>query len=217
MAECGLINLGSCLSQKFFEFAESQLKLEIEASPEDARYPLFLGLLLRRVGRDDEGIKYLQLAQSLSSTKQILLFELAGAYFNRGDKEKALQLAETAYRLAPQYNEAIGVYAQMLAYNNRPTEARALLSNIVRPSASLINTFIELGDLQTVLELWQQLVNSDPRNVQYRFSLAATYLQLGQRQQSIKTLQEAISLDPNMAESANYLIKEIQSGRNPIR
>ena len=107
-------------------------------------------------------------------------------------------------------------YGLALIYHNRLEEAEKILSSIKVPVASLINAYLAIGDYQSVLQLWQQRVEAEPDNMQFRFNLAAAYLQVGERRQAIASLTKAMELDPNVSEQANYLIGEIRAGRNPL-
>ena len=202
--------------QKFFDLAERELKLQVAASPLEARYPLYLGLLLKSTGRSTEAIEYLELARQRSPRKQTILLALADAYLVAGDKDKALEITKKAYDSAPKYQPARMAYGLALIYHNRLEEAEKILSSIKVPVASLINAYLAIGDYQSVLQLWQQRVEAEPDNMQFRFNLAAAYLQVGERRQAIASLTKAMELDPNVSEQANYLIGEIRAGRNPL-
>lgn len=202
--------------QRFFELAERELKLQVEDSPLQARYPLYLGLLLKSVGRSTEAIEYLELARERSPRKQTILLALADSYLVAGDKDKALEIAKQIYDSAPKYVQARMAYGLTLIYHNRLEEAEKILSSIKVPVASLINAYLAIDDYQSVLKLWLEQVEAEPDRAQFRFNLAAAYLKVGQRQQAISTLLKAIELDPTVSEQANYLISEIRAGRNPL-
>lgn len=209
-------NVDKSWKQRFFDLAERELKLQVEASPLEARYPLYLGLLFKNVGRSAEAIEFLELARAQSPQKQTILLALADSYLAAGDKDQALEIAKKAYDSAPKYQPARLAYGLTLIYHNQLEEAEKILSSIKVPIASLINAYLAIGDYQSVLQLWQQRVEAEPNSIQFRFNLAAAYLQVGQRREAIASLTKAMELDPNVSEQANYLIGEIRAGRNPL-
>lgn len=100
------------LKQDLANLAIQSLGAQVAASPLDARHELFLGNFLAALGSPD-GIKHLERAHELSPNKQQIIFQLSLAYYQAGEKNKALTLARTAYELDPQISDAQKFYEAM--------------------------------------------------------------------------------------------------------
>ncbi len=107
---------------KFISLAVSELVLQTAKAPNDARYQIFAGSLLARVGHIDEALPYLVRARELSPFKQTILFELGSAYYNKKDFVKAEEVFRVAYELAPEYEDAKKFYISILKVNGNNNE-----------------------------------------------------------------------------------------------
>lgn len=112
---------------KFISLAVSELTLQATKLPNDARYQVFAGSLLSRIGHFDEALSYLLRARELSPSKQTILFELGSAYYNKKDFTKAEEVFKEAYELAPQYEEAKKFYINILKVNGKDNEIEKIL------------------------------------------------------------------------------------------
>lgn len=99
--------------QEFVTLTNEQMLAQIKRAPADARAQLFYGTFLVNLGYVQEGVKHLEIAQSLSPNKQQILFELTSAYWRLGDKKKARELAQKTYDLNPEVAEAKSILEQV--------------------------------------------------------------------------------------------------------
>jgi len=213
------LNVSDEIKQRFFNMALSEMKLYVEEEPKDIRPKLFLSSFLNNFGRYDEAIVYAEQALEQSPNKQAIRFSLANAYLNKGDFEKASQLLKEAFDLDPSYPDARIAYASSLVFVNKLIEAEQLLIEGFGTAAVdnnlLLNAYGEKGRYDLVTAIWQQKVEKDPNNPQFRLSLAASYIQVGQRQKAIDEIQKVIELNPDFREQGEFYISEIKAGRNP--
>jgi O-antigen ligase/Flp pilus assembly protein TadD len=207
------------LKQSFYDAARSELLKQLEETPADARYFVFLGSLMTQAGSLENARFYLQEAISLSPKKQLIYFELGNNYFVDGKIAEALRFFKTAYELDPSYEEARKLYGLSAIYSRDYQLAEKILTpvfgSIYLPEDRFISVFDKVGDKKAVLKIWQERVSSTPDNPEWRVSLAAAYLGVGQRENAIKELEEAINLKPDFKEQGEYYIKEIKAGRTP--
>ena len=194
--------------------AIKELAQASERSPLDPRPALLAGAFLVRIGQYDEALSYLQRAEKLSPRKQLIIFELAALYNRTGNQKEALHLAEKAYRSDPLYDEARYVYMLQLIYTGQIKEADKLLQSRDILDTRFINAYADAGQINRVLEIWQEHIVREPDNAQYRFNIAATYLRLGKRAEAIKELEEAKRLDPSTEKQVASLIKDIRAGKD---
>ena len=196
----------------------SLMQEEIAKSPQDARLHLILGATLSNFGQKELAIASLLKALELSPQKQTIMFQLAGAYVGQKDFQKALEIAERAFRLDENFLEARKFYALVLIYSGDLKSAEGLLSQTqsLELDDRFINAYVEAKRYDLVLKLWQNKVKQAPANAQNRFSLAAAYLQSGQRNLAIQELESASAIDAKLKATTDRLISEIRAGRNPI-
>jgi len=111
------------IQKAFLILADEELQKQAALLPLDARYQLFAGGFLARVGQLDKAIEYLERAHALSPKKQTILFDLGSAYYNKKDMAKAEAAFKEAYNLAPEYGEAKKMYIQILEAVGKTAEA----------------------------------------------------------------------------------------------
>lgn len=203
----------------FFTLAKKQFDLQIEATPNDARYRLFYGSFLGKYGLFDESLTQLNFAHQLSPKKQVILFETGVAYINKKDYKSAVDVLREAYMLAPDFKEARDIYALSAVYAGDQELVKSVLGDDLNEVFSrdprFINAYISTGQFGKIVEFWQERIKEDPENAQYHLSLAAAYLQNNQRSLAVTEIRKAIALSPQFKEQGEYYITEIQAGRNP--
>lgn len=117
----------SDIQKEFLALADRELQKQAMEFQSDARYQLFAGSFLVRVGLLEKGIEYLEKAHKLSPNKQTILYELGSAYYRKGDRENTETAFRTAYELLPEVEEARKYYAQILRANGKAAEAKRIL------------------------------------------------------------------------------------------
>ncbi|KKU80213.1 MAG: hypothetical protein UY07_C0049G0003 [Parcubacteria group bacterium GW2011_GWA1_47_8] len=174
--------------EDFIVLATDEIKKQATVFSGDARYQLFAGSFLGRMGHTDEALEYLKKASDLSPAKQTILFELGSLYYMKKDYADALEVFRKAYELAPEYPEAEKLYLQILMEGKNYAEVEGVLK------AHIART---------------------PADTEPRLNLAALYLSLGKRAEAVKEIMSAITINPSFKEQGEFYIKEIQAGRNP--
>lgn len=211
-------NIDANSKEKIFNFASSQMQEQINRSPTDIRYMVFLGMLYNKVEQYDKAEEILKNAISLSPNKQALYFELATSYLNRKQYDKAVEVSKKSFELDEEFLDARQIYAVSLIFNGKTKEAEELMKNyggVIVADERFLKAFLTTGDAAKITAIWEKYVEANPDNIQYRVSLAAGYLNLNQRQKAIEQLQKAIELDPKFKAQGEYYINEIRAGRNP--
>lgn len=174
--------------EEFVALAIEELKKQAALHATDARYQLFAGSFLGRIGRTDEALGYMGKAAELSPKKQTILFELGNAYYMKKDYAHALEIFRRAYEFAPEYPEAEKLYLQVLiGGKNYATAEQILKAHIART----------------------------PGDTEPHLNLAALYLGLGKRNEAVNEIRTAIMIKPEFKEQGEFYIEEIKAGRNP--
>jgi len=83
------------------------------------------------------------------------------------------------------------------------------------PDARLARAYFEIGHFDDSIATWESLIEREPNNINYRFSLAATLMEAGRREEAIQVLEEAKTIVPDQKDQIDFYINEIRAGRNP--
>ncbi len=157
---------------EYYAFAKAAAIEQAENLPNEVRMQLISGLFLSSSGADDEGLKYLERAKTLSPTKQDIYFDLSSAYFNKNQPQKAIEALETAYNLAPGYMRARTMYLVGTIYIGDSTRERALKAMYSERDFvfddSILGAYFSVKRYADVIAMLQARKKLDPAN-------AATY------------------------------------------
>ena len=202
--------------------AVSELKLQIDSSPQDPRNYLFLASVYQTIGRVREAREAFEKAAELSPKKQQILLALAQAYFQEKNFEKAVVTASRAASLEPAYTEGrfdFVTIAIASSYDELAVEEILALETIGAANPTAYKRWASLWaqerKYERAGELYKKALRQVPEDIQLRVSLAATYLELGEPTLAVEELKEAIRRDPKFREQGEFLIQEILAGRKP--
>lgn len=212
-------NIDASLKEKIYNSAVKEMKKQIELTPQDIRYMVFLASLYNKGHQYEKAVEILEKSIELSPKKQQLYFELGTSYLNNKEYNKAEEVLRTAYELDTNFDDARKIYAVALVFAGKVEESEKLLEegfgkNLI-PDERLIRAYVGINRFDRVVVLWGKMIELNPTNAQYRVNLAASYLEIGEREKSIEQLQKAIELEPKFKQQGEYYINEIRSGRNP--
>ncbi len=216
--------------QEWLTFTGRQMEQAIKSGrQDDARSNLVFSGFLVRLGAADnafysQALEYLARAREMSPLKQSIIMQQSAIHAARnhaGDKEKAFDFAKEAFDLDQDYPEARKNYIVMAANVGKDDLVKELISGAkegeVMTDERLVNIYFERRRFDKLLETWQQLAASAPDKLEYQTSLAAAYVKVGKRAEAIKVLKGVIANNPDqeLNKQINYLIKEIEAGRDP--
>jgi O-antigen ligase/tetratricopeptide (TPR) repeat protein len=209
-------NVPADVKQELFEIAAREMKAQEEAAPNDARFPLVLGVLLSTYGQHDEALLEFERARELSPTKQTILFQLGNNALNRSDLPAALERFKEAYELAPEYRDAHIFYIIAAIRSEKFDLAQELIDGLAGSDAfidqRILGAFVEKGRNDLAVLIWERYLDENPQNMQAYFSLAAAYYSVGQSSKAINSLEKAIEVNPAIGEQARALIEQIRNG-----
>lgn len=203
------------LKRQFLEGASAEMRLQAEASPLDARFPLFLGVLHDAHGDYEGAFPALEKAHELSPRKQTILFEIAGNQSARGDLEAALATLKSAYELEPDYELARMLYAALAVRMGRDALADELLSPVRAQAAAspqVVSAYVQRKRYDALVQLAEARVEAQPGDAQGYFTLAAAYYAMGSSAKAIEALERASSAVPGSSAQAQALIQQIKNG-----
>jgi O-antigen ligase/tetratricopeptide (TPR) repeat protein len=206
----------------------SEMQKQLKATPNDARYFLFYGFTLDRLGLYQQAETYLNQAHELSPKKQTILFELGLNYISQRQFAQGLAVLKDAYDSAPEYQEAKIYYAIGLIYANDNRDADAIIATIDPKALAgdnrLLKAYFDTKQYQKIVSIYQANIVADPTNVQNYLGATAFLLAINNRVAAIAELQKAIDTfskisDPNaqgIVLTLKSYISQIQAGKNPL-
>jgi len=208
------------VKRTFAETAAKEMSLQAMDSPLDARFPLFLGVLLDAYGAYDEAAPVLARALELSPKKQTILYEIGSNAFARNDTAGMLAAFKQAYELAPENNDARLYYAAALIRAEGANAADELLAPLIVSGAAadtrIAAAYVSRGRYDKVAAIWEARVKAQPQDVQAYFTLAAAYFGDKNSARAISVLETVGSLIPGAKQQADQFIKEIRDGTAKI-
>ena len=209
------------VKQEFFNLATSEMIAQGQASPLDARFPLFLAVVDDSYGNYTDGAHALEQAHALSPAKQSIYFEMGQNAWARGDNQAALGFFKAAYDEAPEYGDAQLFYAAAAIRAKNTALANQLLVPLIASDRAADNrilaSYLAAGSLAQAIPLWQAHLKATPTDAQAYFTLAAIYYQLGNKAQAIATLKAAAAAVPAAASQAESTIQSIQNGTASVQ
>lgn len=202
--------------QAYFDVATSEMMKQAQEVPLDARFPLFLGIMLGAYGDFKDAAVALEKALELSPRKQGILFQIAQNQQAQGDHVGALETYRRAYELAPDFRDARLNYAAAAARLGRQQLADELLAPLKDSGAAadvrITAVYVELKRYDKVVELWEPFVKAQPNNPQGYYTVAAGYFGMGNTAKAIATLQTLIIAVPSEKQKVESIIQQIRAG-----
>ncbi|MEX2013861.1 MAG: tetratricopeptide repeat protein, partial [Parcubacteria group bacterium] len=98
----------------FFEFARQVVIKQAEDFSQDARHQIVAGSFLSTTGALDEALAYLDRARELMPGKQIIYLEIANAYLNKGEKDKAIEVLRYVGEISPDHKDQMEEYIRQI-------------------------------------------------------------------------------------------------------
>jgi len=146
---------------------------------------------------------------------------LSKIYFLENDLEKAKEEAEkviaiypqdpTAYYILGLYysnkkdNENANKYFIQVARYDYPFKDKNMILNIV-------NLLVQEKDYETIIKLYFQAINLDPKDAEMYVHLAAAYGKMHNKEKAILYAQKAAELNPNLKQASENFIQLIEKG-----
>ncbi|MDO8482088.1 MAG: tetratricopeptide repeat protein [bacterium] len=208
-------DIPSDVKKQFFDIAAKEMLAQSKASPLDARFPLFLGILLDAYGDYANAAIALKNAHDLSLKKQTILFELGSNAQARGDGAAALGFFKEAYELAPEFTSARIYYAALAISLKEDKLADELITPILKSRSStdsrIASAYVDRGRYDKIVSIWKARTEAFPDDAQARYTLAVALYMTGNTIEAIAQLQDLGRVSPDSKAQADSLIAEIRN------
>ena len=213
----GAASVSNEVKENFLNLAVSEMNKQIQDIPNDARYRLFLSSVYLYYGFFDQAIKELGGALLVSPKKQTIYYALANAHIKKGEFEKAYEATRTAFELDTENTEARRYYGATAIYaghddvfQNLYGSETAGFYDEIPPEPIFINAFVQRGQFDKVVKIWEKKIVENPNDAQSRLSLAAGYVELGEIEKAIEQIKKVVELSPDFKEKGEQLIRELE-------
>lgn len=205
------------VKQAYLQTAASEMLEQSKLSPLDARFPLFLGLVLESGGDYPDADTALKRALELSPKKQAILIELAQVSALRGDQQATLSYLKQAHELDTSYRDARLIYAAAALRFGDDALAKEILGDLIESGDAadprILAAYANRNDFAGAIPIWAAHVEKHSDDAQGYFTLAALYYRSGQTGKAIATLEQAKQRVPSTASQADSLISDIRAGK----
>jgi tetratricopeptide (TPR) repeat protein/O-antigen ligase len=199
----------------------------IAESPMDYLPYLYISRLYTVIGHNNpkspynqKALEYATKALEISPTFVRTYYEIAQAYLNIKDYNKAFEWFDKASKLNPD----VGItywYLGMVDYQRG--DSRGALAYVQKAmdhgytlteedAQKLVVIYLNLGDIKSIVTLYERLVRDFPDKGKYWAPLAAAYAQAGRVQDAIAAARKAISLnqgDAQFVQQANAFLRQL--------
>ena len=194
-------NLG-CLYEKLNEkeAAYQCFKTSGKMFPQDYRFPAEEARLLAEQRKFLEAVDAISKSLEINPHSQILLSNKAGYLIFAGENEKALEHADAALSIAPEYTNALLHKAHALVNLGRMEEAKTLLAEGSQDDSGVLkmlsNICLRSGDIDSGLAYAEKLTKMNPGDDQAWSLLGSARAYKGDKIGSITAFTTAIKLNP---------------------
>lgn len=202
------------------------LQQNIQENPQDYLPLLYTARMYITLGKDnpqspynDMALQYANKALVISPTFVRTYYEVAQAYLNKQESQKAYDAFEAAYKLNPDVQLTQWYMAIVDFQLGRVDEGLAIVESLISNGYTLsesdalkvINAYIKKGDLKNVAILYGQLVKTSPTNATYWTQLAVVYARLGRIPEAIAATREALKLDksPEFQQQGQAFLRQL--------
>lgn len=136
-----------------------------EHSPQDAKYHQRLGVVLIRLGRHEQGLQELRLANQLEPNNLQILNDFGYAYMRSGDTAKAIEILTKARDLDPQDKRTNNNLALALGYHGDLRESLKLFQQTMSETEALANLgylATQSGNTELAIKAYSRALSLNP-------------------------------------------------------
>ena len=179
--------------------AEESYKRAIELNPNYATSRQWYALYLTNVGRNQEALEMVKMAEQLDPTSMIIKAVLAGQYLQAGEKELSLVYANKALEISPVFGGALTTkYIQLDSEEIddgivKFQEALKTNKDPINPRVGLLRLYLKKGDQQAALNEFSEVVGYPRVTTEKCGTVAQMYYLLGKKELAYHWLEKSIA------------------------
>ena len=191
---------------------ESLYRQALDVQPQAADIRVNLGRFLETRNRVEEALEEYRLAAVESPTMAAAHYNLGTAHLRLGNAAQAEKSLRKAIQLVPDYDQAMGNLALLLASSERKDEAGAMFRRALDTNprsavanANLATFYLGEGRAAESVPLFVEAIRLDPDYIQARLNLAVAYFQTGDLIRARQQASEVIIREPSNRRAAEIL------------
>lgn len=145
--------------------AEEVYRSLCESHPKDAKFHQRLGVVLIRLGRHEQGLQELNLANQLDPSDLNILNDLGYGYLRSGDTETAIKTLTKARDLDPQNKRTNNNLALALGYHGELRESLKIFQQTMSETEALANLgylATQSGNTELATKAYSRALSLDP-------------------------------------------------------
>jgi len=214
----------SDLANNARNIAESrQLLLSLPAKLQESAPVLCAqGILSLKEGRMDQGVGLIQRSIAVDPGYDMPHMILSSLYANQNNFDLAEQEIKKAAELAPANSSRRALYAQFKLRRGDVVAARALLEDLIKKQASLLQPYLLLADLQMAEKKYDEAgkliskaIARDPMNPEAMFQQGRVFQAKGELDKAVGSLEKLMEAFPTHGPGAVQLAS-VYIGKNEL-
>ena len=223
----GRENLPVDLRQNIAFYAISEFKHQLEISPTDARYYLFLSVVYNSIGDAQNAEASIKKALENSPKKQQILLQLAEVYYRQGKFDQAVETVKNIIDISPpnypydNHSELESSYIMVAIAAGKDELASQEIAKLLShdtPTDDYLkrwaNAYASRQQFDKVAALYEELNKRNPKDAQIITNLASAYLAAGFKNNAILLLKKAINNNPDFKAQGEKFIEQIKESKN---
>ncbi len=145
-------------------------------------------------------------------------YEIGQAYLNKEDLANASKYFQKAAELNPDVGLSSWYWGVVEIERGNVDGGLAVIEKVIKNATylptvedlgKLNNIYVKRNDIKSVVWVYEMLINLDPKNPQYRASLAVAYAQVGRLDDAVNQAKEAAKIDSKFEPEARAFIQSI--------
>ena len=206
------------VKQDLVALAGQEIAEQLKETPNDVRYYVLGGTFMQNIGDYKDAAPFLLKAQTLSPSKQSILFAVGSNYFALGDSADAIATFKKAYELDTTFGEAKNLYALVAFYEGQTKITDSLLGPGPIMDPRFLGAYKNTKHYDLMIAYLEKGVVQNPNDIQARISLADGYVIIGSIDKAVTALQsiKKLTADPNASKQIDAWVVAVEAGKNPF-
>jgi len=210
-----LIVVISCSSKSLSSLSGKQPVQVQPPRPHNSYFYYTEAQIAIKQGHIERAIQSLERAIQLDPKSVYLYMELASLYLGQKKKELASEILEKGLLIDPNHVEALIFYGNISHNSKQSEKAIQAYQKVIqiaprkeeRVYLLLGNLWMEAGNLDAALEVYQNLVTNFPASFAGHFFIGKILSEQGQAKKAETSLLRALELEPDLEEARFQLLK----------
>ncbi|MDP2669429.1 MAG: O-antigen ligase family protein [bacterium] len=207
------------------EYTISEFKKQLEISPTDSRYHLFLATVYSSVGDIAGARASIDKALMYSPKKQQIMLQVVEAEYRAGNYDKAIEIMRKLLEISPGYPDAHANLILVAITLGKDQMAADETAKMVKggqiPSDDNLKRWADAyavrKQFDKVIAIYLDLFKRNPKDKQIAVSLASAYFETGAIDKAIAVLQEAVAQNPDFKAEGEQYIQQLRGQINAAK